>query len=468
MLDQPVKTRFAPSPTGALHLGNLRTALFSWLLARSSDGVFLLRIEDTDTGRSDEAHLAGLLEDLHWLGLAWDEGPEVDGRAGPYRQSQRGALYEVQLQQLLAQGDAYPCFCSESTLAAARAAARAAGRAPRYPGTCAGIPRAESQQRIAAGEFAALRFRIPSNRAIAFEDLVRGPQHFCSDDIGDFIIRRADGSPAFLLANAVDDALMGVSHVLRGEDHLSNTPRQQLILQALGLPVPAYGHLPLIVGPGGAPLSKREGSPAAAELRRRGYLPAAVLNLLVRLGHHYREQHLLELDEMAAGFSLEALGRSPAQFDPGQLDHWQQQALAEASAETLWAWFPPPVRARVPEDRRGEFLAAVRANLLYPEDGTAWADIVFGDGRPAEADAKDAIDRAGSSYFEQALAALDQAGDDYGAVIAALRARTGLKGRALFEPLRAALTGRLDGPELKRLVPLMGVERLRRRLQNCV
>ncbi len=247
MPDSPHITRFAPSPTGSLHLGNARTALFNYLAARASGGRMVLRVEDTDAERSEERHLERLLADLHWLGVEWDEGPDVGGPHGPYRQSQRGPHYSAAIARLREKGLAYPCFCTPEELSLSRRTQLAAGRPPRYAGTCAALAADEVERRIGEGTGYAMRFRVPSGRVVDFDDLIHGPQRFASDDIGDFVVSRADGSAAFFLGNAIDDAAMGVTLVLRGDDHLANTPRQILLLEALDLPVPRYGHLPLVL-----------------------------------------------------------------------------------------------------------------------------------------------------------------------------------------------------------------------------
>lgn len=262
-----VKTRFCPSPTGLMHMGNVRTALFNALLAKSANGCFLLRIEDTDRERSDARYTKALMEDLLWLGLGWQEGPDHHQGNGPYHQSERQSIYDDYYQRLETAGVAYPCFCSEEELALQRKIQRSSGRPPRYPGTCRELTDAQREEKFAQGLKPTLRFAVPENEMIAFDDLVRGHQKFDSNDLGDFIIRRADGTPPFLFCNAVDDALMGVTHALRGEDHLTNTPRQLMVLDALGLTGPTYGHIALIVGPDGSPLSKRHGSRSIEELR---------------------------------------------------------------------------------------------------------------------------------------------------------------------------------------------------------
>ncbi len=454
----PVITRFAPSPTGALHLGNVRTALFNWLYARRHGGRFVLRIEDTDRARSDPAHEQSLVAALRWLGLEWDAGPGRDDLAGPYRQSERGAVYAAAYARLEAGGQAYPCYCSSLELEFARKAALQAGRPPRYSGPCAALDGAGRAARLAEGRSPSLRFRVTPG-PIEYTDLVRGPQRFEGGDLGDFVIRRADGSAAFLFSNAVDDGLMQVSHVLRGEDHVANTPRQMLLIQALGGTPPAYGHLPLLVGAAGAPLSKRDGAASLASLAEAGYLPGAVLNLLARLGHRYGEDGWLEPAALVAGFDLGALGRAPAHFDEAQLRHWQKEAVQHAPASVLEAW----ATGRVPPGREADFVAALRANLLLPADVAEWAPVVYGELPCPVPELAALLAAAGTPFWDAALAAV-AAGADYANLVAALKA-AGKSGAALFKPLRAALTGRLDGPELARLMAVMSRSLLTARLE---
>ena len=465
MTGKNVKTRFAPSPTGYLHLGNLRTALFNALLARHCGGTFLLRIEDTDAERSRPEYSAALLEDLRWLGLDWQEGPEVGGPYAPYVQSARAAVYAQYYQQLEARGLAYPCFCSPEELALSRKLQRAAGQPPRYAGTCAHLSAAEQQARRAAGLVPSLRFRVPAGRTITFTDLIRGPQRFASDDIGDFVIRRADGAPQFFFANAVDDALMAVSHVLRGEDHVTNTPRQLLLLDALELPAPAYGHLALIVAAGGGPLSKREGDLSLRELRAIGYRPEALLNYLARLGHSYPGDAWRDPAALAADFALERLGRAPAHYDAAQLLHWQTEAVQRATPDALSAWLEPALRERVPAALHADFIATVRPNIRFPADAAFWAERLFAAELCPSEDSRVVIAAAGPAFFHAALEAYAAQGAAYQPLIEALKQRTGAKGKALFMPLRAALTGETHGPELARVLTLLPADTVCRRLR---
>ena len=453
--DRGAVTRFAPSPTGELHLGNARTALFNFLLARQGGGRFVLRIEDTDAQRSQEAHLATVLEDLRWLGLDWDAGPDREDDRGPYRQSQRGALYARLFEALERQDAVYPCFCTPLELEAARRAQLGSGRPPRYAGTCRALSVEQREARRAQGLPAPLRYRVPAGRRIEFVDQVHGPQSFLSDDIGDFVIRRADGTAAFFFSNAVDDASMGVTHVLRGEDHLANTPRQLLLLEALRLRAPSYGHVSLILGPDGAPLSKRHGATSVRAYRDSGYRPEALRNHLFRLGHSSGEHGLLDLEAMAHAFDPTHLGRASAHFDAQQLRVWQKEAAHHLPADEARTWLAPALPPGLSESAAGAFVAAILPNVVLPEDAQPWARIVFGPPPALEPEGEQIIREAGDRYFAAASQAAAQSGNDLPAIASAVRAATGRKGAELYMPLRLALTGLAHGPELAPLLKAM-------------
>jgi glutamyl-tRNA synthetase len=459
-------TRFAPSPSGELHLGNARTALFNLLLARHAGGRFLLRIEDTDSERSSEAHSTALLQDLRWLGIEWDAGPDRQDERGPYRQSQRSALYQEQLARLESAGVVYPCFCTPLELSLARRAQLAAGEPPRYAGTCRELTLAEREQRRRDGRPESLRFRVPPGELINFVDFVHGRQSFRSDDIGDFVVRRADGSAAFFFSNAVDDAFMGVTQVLRGEDHLTNTPRQLLILAALGLPAPSYGHVALLVGADGTPLSKRHGAVSVRAYRERGYLPEALRNHLFRLGHSSPLHGRLSLDEMAGGFDLEHLGRAPARFDEQQLTVWQKDAVHHLSVEAARAWLGRVLPPELDAHAAAAFVTALLPNLVLPEDAGPWVGIVFGGPPPLEPEGEQLVREAGTRFFAAAADAAARDGTDLAAIAAAARAATGRAGTELYMPLRAALTGRTHGPELAPLLKAMPAGQAHARLER--
>ncbi|MDR7927412.1 glutamate--tRNA ligase [Acidithiobacillus thiooxidans] len=477
-----LKSRFAPSPTGYLHLGNARTALFAWLAARAVAGRFVLRLEDTDQSRSPQMYEKALLEDLRWLGLNWDEGPDIGGPVGPYRQMERLDTYHQYYEALLAAGQAYPCYCSAEDLAAERAVQRASGKAPRYGGRCRHLSVEQRRDLEARGIQPVLRYRVPDSGMLTVPDRVWGERSYALADLGDFVIRRSDGSPAFFFANALDDALMGVNLVLRGEDHLSNTPRQILILQALDLPIPEYAHLPLLLGSDGQPLSKRHGAASLRDLQIQGYRPEAARNYLARLGHHYAESDLLDDQALAAGFSVAKISRAPGHFDDVQLQHWQRLALQALSGAQLWEWLRAANLSSV-ENRLLEkmlkavsddenlpikFVAAVRANVLFPEEALDWARRCFADETFAELEKEDAalvaLAETPAEFWPLAAMLLQQSAGDYKIWTKTLQQESGLKGKSLFMPLRAALTGRSHGPELAALLPLIGMERAQQRL----
>ncbi len=447
------KTRFAPSPTGLIHIGNARTALFNALYAYK--GVFLLRIEDTDLERSKDTYIEQLKQDLKSLGLLWQQQE---------KQSDRSDIYAEYYHKLEQQDLAYPCFCTPEELALSRKLQRASGKAPRYAGTCTHLSEAERAAKLDHGLKPTLRFRVPRGQRVEFNDLVRGKQQFASYDLGDFIIRRADGTPAFFFCNAVDDALMEVTHVFRGEDHLTNTPRQILILQALNLPIPQYGHISLILGNDGLPLSKRNGSQNIQGLIKDGWLPTALVNYLARLGHTYTDDNLLSLEQLAEQFSIKRLGRAPARFDEQQLRHWQQCAIIKASAEQLWQWMGEEVHQIVPETARDEFINAIRPNINFPQQAVEWATILFIDEIVRQQEAQSVLDNTDKEFFHHAITALEASQGDYKQLIKQLKQTSRAKGKKLFMPLRAALTGATHGPELANLLSLMGIERAKKRL----
>ncbi len=460
---QPV-TRFAPSPTGELHLGNARTALFNFLLARHGGGRFLLRIEDTDTERSRESHSAALMADLRWLGLEWDAGPDHEDERGPYRQSQRGALYARYFAELERQGAVYPCFCTPLELSLSRRAQLAAGRPPRYAGTCRDLPPAERARREGQGLPATLRFRVPPGERVAFDDLVHGPQSFLSDDIGDFIVRRADGTAAFFFSNAVDDACMGVTHAARG-----GSPHQH----------PAAAADPCGPGAAGARLRTRR---PAGRCRRRAALqaprggerariprarlppggarqspvPPGPLDAAPRTSQPRRDGARRSISR-TCGAPRRASMSSSSRCGRSEAVH----QLSPAAART---WLAPILPAGLEARAADAFIAAVLPNVVLPEDARPWVEIVFGDPPPLEPAGEELVRQAGTDYFSAAAAAAARAGNDLAAIAAAVRAATGRKGAQLFMPLRVALTGRAHGPELAPLLKAMPPGKARERL----
>ena len=459
------RLRFAPSPTGHLHVGNVRTALFNWLLARRLGGVFVLRIEDTDIERSTRESENTVLDDLRWLGLQWDEGPNVGGPYAPYRQSDRAEIYTAAAARLREARHAYYCFCSPDELESHRQAALAAGLPPKYSGKCRALDPRVAAERVAAGASAALRFAVPGHRDVVFDDLVRGEVRFSTEVIGDPLIVRSDGRPAYNFAVVVDDTEMRISHVVRGEDHLSNTPRQILLYEALGATPPAFAHLSMVLGPDHAPLSKRHGATSVAEFRARGYLPEALVNYLALLGWSPGEnEEIVSLTEMARRFDLGSVSHSAAVFDTAKLAWLNRHYLKEAAPDRLaregMAYLEHRGYTQAATAEGLAFVASLlplvvdsvdrleefpdRVSFLFEWTADRAAELVRLEPNGDKAVAAFAEEIAGSGPLTR---------DTFRAAATRARDRTGLKGRALFHPIRVALTSRDSGPELDLAVP---------------
>ena len=339
VVDRPVRVRIAPAPTGYLHVGNARTALFNWLFARHHGGTFVLRIEDTDRKRSTPEAIQIVIDSLRWLGLEWDEGPEVGGDHGPYFQTERMDTYREVSDRFLEAGRAYYCYCTPEELEDRRRAAHKRGQTPGYDGRCRNLTPQERAAFEAEGRPRALRFAMPGTD-ITVHDLIRGDAHFPASDLRDFVILRSDGTPTYLLAAAVDDVRMEMTHVIRGEDLLPSTPRQVEIVRAMGAEPPNYAHLPLIVGPNQQPLSKRHGAVAVEWFREEGYLPEALINYLALLGWSFdAETTFFTMDDLVEKFDLSRVSHNPAAFDPDKLrwmnGHYVRESPDERVAELL-------------------------------------------------------------------------------------------------------------------------------------
>jgi nondiscriminating glutamyl-tRNA synthetase len=457
-----MRVRFAPSPTGHLHVGNARTALFNWLLARGQQGTFILRIEDTDLERSTRESEHAILEDLRWMGLHWDEGVEAGGLYGPYRQTERMQTYVDHTNRLVEEGKGYYCFCSADTLDAQRKAQLAAGLPPKYAGTCRSLPPGEALRRKSDGEPAVVRLKVPEGRNVVFNDVVRGEVTFHTDVIGDPVLVRSDGVPAYNFAVVVDDALMKVTHVIRGEDHISNTPRQILLYEAFEYPPPAFAHLSLVMGPDHAPLSKRHGATSVDEFRRKGYLPEALVNYLALIGWSPgNNEELLPADELARRFRLENVAHSAGVFDEDKLAWVNRHYLKLCAPDRLAALAEPYLRER-------GFLADELS-----ADSKAWLEWILPtvagsvDRLPQLADRIEAVFRWRAPAIpgeEEKIVApvlaevlldaprlVDR--ETFRAAANRVKDRTGLKGKALFHPIRTILTGAQEGPELDVIIP---------------
>ena len=470
-----VRVRFAPSPTGWLHVGGARTAYFNWLFARQHHGVLVLRIEDTDVERSSADAERGVLDDLGWLGLDWDEGPGREGRVGPYRQSERVAIYRARARSLVERGLAYPCFCADADLDARRRAALAAGRPPVYDGRCRALPAAERERRLAAGEPHSLRF-IVAARDWVLEDLVRGTVRFPAGMVGDFVLLRSSGLPTYNFACAVDDAGMEISHVIRAEEHLANTPRQLMLLEALGAPAPRYAHVPLILNRDRSKMSKRSGEAAVAvgDYRRAGVVADALLSYLALLGFHPGdEREILSRAELLEAFTLERVGRSGSVFDPDKLRWLNAHVLHHAPGADLARWaadFLPDAARALPAPDLTRLLEAVRGNLTTLADLAGELGPMLGEAVRLDEEARAVLEAPRSREICATMADNLQRvapwnGDAVKSVILAQGKALGVRGRELFQPVRAALTGRIHGPELPVIAEALGRERCIARLR---
>lgn len=471
----PVRVRFAPSPTGWLHVGGARTAYFNWLFARQHRGQFVIRIEDTDAERSSGESEQGVLDDLAWLDLRWDEGPDVGGPHGPYRQSERLGLYREQAGRLVAAGAAYPCFCTDEELEERRKAALAAGRPPHYDGRCRGLSEAERARMRAAGRPEAIRFAVPA-RDWTLRDHVRGEVHFPAGMVGDFVLLRSTGLPTYNFACVVDDAAMRISHVIRAEEHLPNTARQLMLYAAFGERPPEFAHVALILNADRTKMSKRSGEAAVAvgDWKRAGYLPQALLSYLALLGFHPGDdREILSRDELLEAFTLDRLGKSGAVFDPAKLRWTNAHYLhhADGAALALWgdAFLPEAARA-IPRETLLRALEVIRGNLATLADipgELSWFlndDLLLDE--EARAVAASPAGRAVCAALADDIAALAPwSADGFKSAVQSLGKRLGIKGRDLFQPVRVALTGRTHGPELPLIAGLLGRERVVARLR---
>lgn len=474
-----IRVRFAPSPTGHIHVGNARTALFNWLYARNKGGVFVLRIEDTDLERSTEASEQLIYEDLKWLGLNWDEGEGIGGEYGPYRQTERFDTYNACTNKLLSEDNAYYCFCSKEELDAAREEALKNGRPPLYNGMCRNIPREDAEKRVAAGEKAAVRFKVKRSDVVV-RDLIHGNVNFPTNAFGDFIIVRPDGIPVYNYAVVVDDALMRISHVIRGDDHLPNTPKQILIFEALGYESPLFAHIPMILGADRSKLSKRHGNTSVEQFRAAGYLPEAMVNFMALLSWSDEgEQEIFTVEELIQKFSLDRVSSSAAVFDFDKLKWMNGMYIRAAEIERITALAKPYlieagyIDASFDDELLTKMVLSVRDNLELISDIVKYTEVYFCPLPEADENTKEILAMPTTkAVLEAFLAKLDGAesltADEYKAKVKEVQAETGAKGKALFMGIRVGVTGRTTGPELDKFVPLMPVSKLQERLREML
>jgi len=480
--DHAVRVRYAPSPTGLLHLGGARTCLYNWLFARHHGGTFILRIEDTDLARSTPEAKANIIQSMEWLGLHWDEGPQVGGPFAPYVQSERVELYREYARQLVERGAAYPCFCSPERLQAMRKEQEARKQPPGYDRTCRGLTGVEVAAREAEGTRPVIRFKIPDEGTTAFQDLIRGAISFENRTLDDFVMLKSDGFPTYHLANVVDDHLMQITHVIRGEEWISSTPKHLLLYAALEWDHPRFAHLPLILGRDRAKLSKRHGATAVTAYRDQGYLPQALTNFLALLGWASSDdQELFSMEELIRRFTIEAVGRAPAVFDPDKLDWMNGYYIRQSPRERIVRLSlpflqqaglvgPSPTPQELSyvtqvvalEQERLKTLAQLpelvefffREPHLDPAAVRKWLarDYVPGALRQLS-DGLEQVPEWTSPYLEQVLRDLAE--------------EMGRPAADLIHPTRVALSGRTAGPGLFEMMAVLGRDRTLARLERA-
>ncbi|MGQ9617599.1 MAG: glutamate--tRNA ligase [Candidatus Aminicenantia bacterium] len=466
-----IRVRFAPSPTGYIHVGNARTAVFNWFFARKNKGVFVLRVEDTDVERSTKESEELLIKDLRWLGIDWDEGPNVGGNFGPYRQSERLELYRKYANELINKGYAYFCFCSAEELEREREKAISLGGIPKYSGKCRKLNIEDSNKRVEKGEPAAIRFKVPFDLEIEFNDLVRGNLKFSTNFIEDLVLMKSNGFPSYNFACVIDDKHMEITHVIRGEDHISNTPKQILIYKALGWEPPFFAHLPMVLGSDGTRLSKRHGATSLDQFRENGYLPSALMNYLSLLGWSSPDgREVMEIEEIKGIFDLKRVGKSPSIFDYEKLKWINRHHIRKASVEKLLEDSIPFLRdaGYLPETLTDahkkwliEALKAVITNLETLKDLSKEFHIFFlfqpenMDEESKELLYKESSKNVISSLYSKIKDFDSIVWDDFSSQVKRLGDETGIKGKELFHPIRVALTSKYSGLELKSFVPLI-------------
>ncbi len=484
-MTKEVRVRYAPSPTGHLHIGNARTALFNYLFARSVDGKFIIRIEDTDKKRNIEGGEQSQLKYLKWLGMDWDESIDNEGEYGPYRQSERNHIYKKYYDELIEKGLAYKCYCTEEELEAEREAQIANSEMPRYSGRCRHLTAEEEAKLVAEGREPSIRFKVPAGKVYSFNDMVKEEVSFESDGIGDFVIVKKDGIPTYNFAVAVDDYLMKISHVLRGDDHISNTPKQLMIFEALGWEAPVYGHMTLIVNESRKKLSKRDESiiQFIEQYEALGYLPEALFNFIALLGWSPKgEEEIFSKDEFIKIFDPERLSTSPALFDNQKLTWMNNQYMKNLDLdEVVELSLPHLIKAgKLDENLSDEDKDwTSRVIALYQEQMSFGAEIV---------ELSDMFFKKDIDYDEESKAVLEEeqvpevlqaflteidgletyVAAEIKSAIKSVQKSTGHKGKKLFMPIRAAVTGQTHGPELPNAIELLGKDKVKHRLQNLL
>lgn len=474
-----VRVRFAPSPTGPLHIGGARSALFNYLWAKKHNGTFLVRIEDTDLERSSRESEEIILDSLRWLGITWNEGIDVEGsQRGPYRQTERLHIYEQYIKNLLETGMAYRCYCSEEELEAEREALSAKGELPRYLGKCHCLTPEEEQKHTDAGRRPVIRFKVPENEVVVINDLVRGDVSFETNGIGDYVIVKSDGIPTYNFAVVIDDATMNITHVIRGEEHLSNTPRQILIYKALGLQEPTFAHISLILGKDRSKMSKRHGSTSVVNYKELGYLPEALINFLALLGWAPEgEEEIFSMEELIEKFSLDRVAKNPAVFDMDKLKWMNGLYIRNLPEEEYLEKIMPYVKESgigltdYNEDWTKLAALTVRNYLnCLSEVKEHLSMFVGGEVTPENEEAADILKEEHLPQLcEVFLSKIPQSGlipEEAKKILKELGKELGLPGKKVFMPLRVALTGQVHGPDLDKIIALLGYENISARITS--
>jgi len=480
VIKKGVRVRFAPSPTGELHVGNARTALFNWLFARQKGGEFILRIEDTDQERTTKAFEKDLLEDLRWLGIGWDEGPEKGGHLGPYHQTERLHIYNAHLEELIAKGRVYPCYCREEELEAERANLMAKRMMPRYMGNCRNLSPQERRRQECEGRRPAYRFKVEEG-PIEFNDMIRGAMKFDGNAIGDFIIVRSNGLPAYNFAVVIDDHLMEISHVIRGEDHLSNTAAQVMLYSALGFSPPVFVHHSLILGKDRTKLSKRHGATSVREFRNRGILPEVLLNYLSLVGNSLGEgKEVCAISEIVRIFSLEKTGKGGAIFDEDKLKWLNGIYIKKYPVGKLLELLMPFIKEAGYDDKDAfdsntlaAIVGAVQGNLATIAEIKDYLNIFNDEKYDLCVEARTFLNRGESqkvvkSFYDLITSSECPEENSYEWAVKNVQILTGAKGRSLFLPLRCAITGSTCGPELDKVVAVLGKQSVVKRLKKTL
>lgn len=487
-MSEEIRVRFAPSPTGPFHIGGARSALFNWLLAKKyANGKLVLRIEDTDRARSTKESEENIKAALKWLGITWDEGIDVGGEYGPYRQTERLDIYQEYTDKLIAEGKAYYCYCTDEELEAERKSLMEKNEMPIYQGRCRHLTEEQKAKFIAEGRKPTIRFRTPENGQIIFDDLVRGKMCFESNGVGDFVIVKSDGIPVYNYAVVIDDASMKITHVIRAEEHLSNTPRQVVLYEALGLKVPTFGHISLILGKDKTKMSKRHGATSVEQYRKLGYLPEAIVNFLALLGWAPNsEQEIFSSEELIKEFSMDRVAKNPAVFDIDKLNWINAHYMKGADPQLITDLAIPHlveagyIKGDLTAEEKAklkEFVAVVQDHLSYAAQIVDYASIYFNDdviieGEEAEEAKAMLLDEeipAVIALFKEKLNALeivDAAGVK--PILKAITKELKVGGKKVFMPIRIAMTGQMHGPDLVQLIAVLGRERVIQRIDKTM